>query len=135
MCLSKRMMIMSNTDMRLQSYFHFHSLKAFLFYLSLDSDDEKISHRAIIPIHLLYSKIKFLLLLPLFAYLSGHPHFFNQLSCGLDIVSMAGEVCINPIRTCRREPARCQHHGSACKIRHRPGLYRPVLFGKNFIFF
>lgn len=22
---------------------------------------------------------------------SGHPHFFNQLSCGLDIVSMAGE--------------------------------------------
>lgn len=22
---------------------------------------------------------------------SGHPHFFNQLSCGLDLVSMAGE--------------------------------------------
>jgi glutamate decarboxylase len=21
----------------------------------------------------------------------GHPHFFNQLSCGLDLVSMAGE--------------------------------------------
>lgn len=25
------------------------------------------------------------------AILPGHPHFFNQLSCGLDIVSMAGE--------------------------------------------
>lgn len=24
-------------------------------------------------------------------FFSGHPHFFNQLSCGLDIVSMAGE--------------------------------------------
>lgn len=22
---------------------------------------------------------------------SGHPHYFNQLSCGLDVVSMAGE--------------------------------------------
>lgn len=22
---------------------------------------------------------------------AGHPHFFNQLSCGLDLVSMAGE--------------------------------------------
>lgn len=26
-----------------------------------------------------------------FLSLSGHPHFFNQLSCGLDTVSMAGE--------------------------------------------
>lgn len=24
-------------------------------------------------------------------FFTGHPHFFNQLSCGLDIVSMAGE--------------------------------------------
>lgn len=24
-------------------------------------------------------------------YIAGHPRFFNQLSCGLDIVSMAGE--------------------------------------------
>jgi len=24
-------------------------------------------------------------------YTAGHPRFFNQLSCGLDIVSMAGE--------------------------------------------
>jgi len=22
---------------------------------------------------------------------TGHPHYFNQLSCGLDVVSMAGE--------------------------------------------
>lgn len=26
-----------------------------------------------------------------FFIISGHPHFFNQLSCGLDLVSMAGE--------------------------------------------
>lgn len=24
-------------------------------------------------------------------FVSGHPRFFNQLSCGLDLVSMAGE--------------------------------------------
>jgi Pyridoxal-dependent decarboxylase conserved domain len=26
-----------------------------------------------------------------FPFYTGHPHFFNQLSCGLDLVSMAGE--------------------------------------------
>lgn len=26
-----------------------------------------------------------------FFLFTGHPHFFNQLSCGLDLVSMAGE--------------------------------------------
>ncbi|KAH9632546.1 hypothetical protein HF086_012353 [Spodoptera exigua] len=26
-----------------------------------------------------------------YRFLLGHPHFFNQLSCGLDIISLAGE--------------------------------------------
>lgn len=26
-----------------------------------------------------------------FCFFTGHPHFFNQLSCGLDLISMAGE--------------------------------------------
>ena len=30
-------------------------------------------------------------LLQCILFLSGHPHFFNQLSQGLDIISMAGE--------------------------------------------
>ena len=32
-----------------------------------------------------------MLLLSLLLLLSGHPRFFNQLSCGLDVTSLAGE--------------------------------------------
>lgn len=36
-----------------------------------------------------YNGIFIFLLTPVL--ITGHPHFFNQLSCGLDLVSMAGE--------------------------------------------
>lgn len=38
-------------------------------------------------------KLNFFLLFLLFSifHCVGHPRFFNQLSCGLDIISMAGE--------------------------------------------
>lgn len=44
----------------------------------------------LIPFHSWYMLETFRNIVILFSF-TGHPHFFNQLSCGLDLVSMAGE--------------------------------------------
>jgi hypothetical protein len=86
-CVFKRMMIMSNTDTRLPTYFHsLRSLKAFGCNWSCLGKSHSRDYSDTFADESLSSSISLSL------SLSGHPHFFNQLSCGLDIISMAGEV-------------------------------------------
>jgi Pyridoxal-dependent decarboxylase conserved domain len=85
MCLLKRMMMMSNTDMRLRDLLPLSFIKSIL---RSRGAGNLTSACRIIPIHLTRQRIYFPSPLP---SLPGHPHFFNQLSCGLDTVSMAGE--------------------------------------------
>lgn len=75
---------MSNTDMDYGTYFHFRSLKA-------SSEGEKSHIERGDYSDTFTAPSELVLIAAIFLCVSGHPHFFNQLSCGLDIVSMAGE--------------------------------------------